>query len=181
LRFVFACEEALGYSVSAAVRDKDGVSAALCLARIAAELREKEQTLLDRLGELYRKHGLWVSAQHNLVRPGADGQAQMRASVERLAARPPAELAGRKVTSLRDFRIPGARPRWLATADLVELTLDGGGRVLVRPSGTEPKLKIYVDLELPLAASEAWSAAEERGQAQALTIARAVEAALGAS
>jgi phosphomannomutase len=53
--------------------------------------------------------------------------------------------------------------------------------VLVRPSGTEPKLKIYVDLELPLAASEAWSAAEERGQAQALTIARAVEAALGAS
>ncbi len=169
LRFVFACEEALGYSVSPAVRDKDGISAALCLARIAARLREKDQTLLDRLGELYRQYGLWVSVQHNL--PSAAG-------IDRLAQQTPGELGGRKVSALRDFRVPGARPRWLASAELIELELEGGGRVLVRPSGTEPKLKIYVDLQLPLAAAEPWSSAYAQGSEQASTIARAVEAAL---
>jgi phosphomannomutase len=169
LRFVFACEEALGYSVSPAVRDKDGISAALCLARIASRLRENNQSLLDRLGELYRQYGLWVSVQHNLL---------SSVGIDRLAQQPPGELGGRKVSALRDYRIPGARPRWLASAELLELELEGGGRVLVRPSGTEPKLKIYVDLPLPLAAAEPWSSAYEQGSEQAFTIARAIEAAL---
>jgi phosphomannomutase len=178
LRFVFACEEALGYSVSPAVRDKDGISAALCLARIASQLRAKDQSLLDRLGELYREQGLWVSAQHSVVRTGVAGARALRNAVDRLADQPPSELSGLKVTTLRDHRVPGSRPRWLGTAELVELALEGGGRVLVRPSGTEPKLKIYVDLELELGPNAAWRAAEERGRAQALAVAQSVESAL---
>lgn len=177
-RFVFACEEALGYSVSAAVRDKDGISAAVALARVAARLKLRQQTLLDRLGELYRELGLWVSVQHNIAGAGASGALSLRTAVERLATHTPVELAGRKVTSLSDFRQAKGRPRWLGSAELVELHLEGGGRVLVRPSGTEPKLKVYVDLETSLGSTESWSALEEQARREALEVARAVEAAL---
>lgn len=178
-RFVFACEEALGFSVSPAVRDKDGISSALVLAAIARRLRAEGKLLLDRLNELYREHGLWVSAQHSVVLPGARGVAEIEAAVQRLAASPPGSLAERRVAGVRNFREPGARPRWLGVADLVELELEGGGRVLARPSGTEPKLKIYVDLQAPLGETETVTRVEEEWRRRALELARALERALG--
>ncbi len=180
-RFVFGCEEALGYSVCAAVRDKDGVSAAAALARTALGLHARGKTLLERLSELYREHGLWVSVQHSLVRSGTAGAAQIAAAVDRLAKAPPTELGGKKVSRVRDFRTPTGGPRWLGAAELVELVLDGGlekGRVLVRPSGTEPKLKIYVDLELTLASGDSVSSREEQGREQAFGLSRALESLL---
>jgi phosphomannomutase len=177
-RFVFACEEALGYSVSGAVRDKDGISSAVLLAGIARRLRGDGKSLLDRLAELYREHGLWVSVQHSVVRPGARGVAEIESAMQRLAAAPPAALGDRRVSRARNFREPGARPRWLGVADLIELELEGGGRVLARPSGTEPKLKIYVDLEAPLGATDSVTLMEEQWRGRALELARALENAL---
>ena len=147
VRFVFGYEEALGYAVGSAVRDKDGVGAALALADLAAECRREGITLLDRLASLYRRFGLWVSVQKSVVRAGAGGKAELEGAMERLGESPPRELAGLRVGEVTDYRVrDGSRPRWRDTAPVIEVGLEGGGRALARPSGTEPKLKIYVDL-----------------------------------
>ena len=142
-RFVFGFEEALGYSVGGVVRDKDGLSAALLFADLVADLAENDETVLDRLVQLWSQHGVWSSAQVSI--PGEPGD--LTAAVERLGSEPPEALADLDVVGIRDFR-KGAetRPPWLGLQDLIELSLGEAGRVLIRPSGTEPKLKIYVDL-----------------------------------
>jgi phosphomannomutase len=146
-RFVFGYEEALGYTIGATVRDKDGMSAAVIFTDLVADLADQGKTVLDRLGELWREHGLWVSAQVSVTRSGPDGANEMLAAVEHLAEEPPDEVGSLPVASIVDYR-SGAegRPPWLGRQDLVELSLGEKGRILVRPSGTEPKLKIYVDL-----------------------------------
>lgn len=146
-RFIFGYEEALGYTIGSTVRDKDGISAALVFTDLVAGLRDDGETVLDRLVELWEVSGLWVSAQHSIVRPGPDGAAAIARGVEELADSPPASLGGHPVTFCSDYRTGGAeRPWWLGEQALVELSLGHKGRILARPSGTEPKLKIYVDL-----------------------------------
>lgn len=179
-RFLFGYEEALGYSVGRTVRDKDGISAAVILADIAALQAEVGETLLDLLEDLWRRYGLWVSTQASLVRPGAAGQKEILAAVDRLASDPPREVGGLAVTGFTDYRI-GAdeRPPWLGAQSLVELQLGDSGRVLARPSGTEPKLKIYVDLQDrpdPLAASPALHEMRNQVLGRAEEIANAVAA-----
>ncbi|HEX6946075.1 MAG TPA: phospho-sugar mutase [Acidimicrobiia bacterium] len=146
-RFVFGYEEALGYTVGSVVRDKDGMSAALILCDLAETLRRRGATLWDRLAELWKELGVWVSTQVSVTREGPDGMSELRAAVASLAADPPTEVAGFEVTSVTDYRVGvGDRPFWLGEQDLVELVFGSRGRALARPSGTEPKLKIYVDL-----------------------------------
>lgn len=151
-RFVFGYEEALGYTVGPVVRDKDGISAALLFAELAARCRAMGETVFDRLARLCRRHGLWVSVQRSVVRPGPQGAAEIAAAVDLLARSHPERLGGAMVTGATDFR-EGAerRPRWLGATPLIALELGPGGRALVRPSGTEPKLKIYVDCRVDLA------------------------------
>ena len=145
--FVFGYEEALGYSVGPAVRDKDGISAAIIFADLAAACRARGETVWDYLARLYDEHGLWVSTQKSIVRPGSEGAAQIAAAMERIGASPPSELAGISVAEVTDYRLGAeGRPRYLAATPLVALDLGARGRALVRPSGTEPKIKIYVDL-----------------------------------
>jgi phosphomannomutase len=145
--FVFGYEEALGYSVGPAVRDKDGISAAVVFADLAAAAAARDESILDYLARLYNEHGLWVSTQKSIVRPGSEGAAQIAAAMERIAESPPTEAAGVVIGGMTDYRKGAAeRPRYLAATPLVELDLGERGRALVRPSGTEPKLKIYVDL-----------------------------------
>lgn len=146
-RFVYGYEEALGYTVGSTVRDKDGISAALLFIDLMADLREDGKTIIDRLHELWRRHGLWVSEQASLVRAGPEGAEAMRRAIAGLGSNPPSEVGGIPVTEVLDYRENAdARPAWLGVQDLIELTLGEQGRILVRPSGTEPKLKIYVDL-----------------------------------
>ncbi len=158
--YVFGYEEALGYSVGQTVRDKDGISAAVAFAGLVAGARADGATVWDRLGDLYRQHGLWVSTQKSIVRPGAEGADEIAGAMALLAERTPETLGGFTVTGVTDYR-QGAenRPRYLAATPLVELSLGDAGRVLIRPSGTEPKLKIYVDLRG--AAGDDWLAAED--------------------
>ncbi|HEX3851631.1 MAG TPA: phospho-sugar mutase [Polyangiaceae bacterium] len=179
-RFCFGYEEALGYSFGRAVRDKDGISAALAFAELAAEARAAGKTVLERLHALYREHGLWVSVLHNVVLKGAAGAARILQAMQQAVDSPPAALAGLGVSSVTDLRQPEASaPSWRGAALLVEIRLIGGGRVFVRPSGTEPKLKIYVDLRADLAPEASLSAAEDQARSQALDVARALVSSLG--
>jgi phosphomannomutase len=179
-RYAFGYEEALGYAFGRAVRDKDGISAALAFAELAAEARAAGKSVLERLYALYRQHGLWVSAQHSVVLKGASGGARILQAIQRAIDAKPSSLAGYAVSAVRDLRTPepGA-PSWRGPALLVELALGDAGRVFVRPSGTEPKLKLYVDLRIPLAAEAPLGVAEERGRNAALEVARALVTALG--
>ena len=177
LRFVFGFEEALGYSAGHLVRDKDGISTALLFADLVAHCRASGHGVLDRLDALYRRHGLWVSLQKSIVAEGGEGLSRIEAAMQRARSAPPAQLGERRVTGAIDYA-SGAerRPRWLPATSLVALDLDGGGRVLVRPSGTEPKLKIYVDLRTVVAQNEIVRQREEIALAEARAIADAAAA-----
>jgi phosphomannomutase len=175
-RFVYGFEEALGSCIDNVVHDKDGISAAVVLADLASSLATEGRTLLDRWDELCDRHGRWVSHQHSVVCPGLEGTALIAAAMARLDGWAPAELAGQQVTSTTDFRT-GAdrRPPWLAAQDLVLLELTDG-RVMIRPSGTEPKCKIYVDLRTTTTGDPDTADAElcARAEAVALALAEAV-------
>jgi phosphomannomutase len=133
-RLVFGYEEALGYAVTPLVRDKDGLTAALVVADLAA--REPVTEVLARLAAA---HGARATAQWSVRVPAAAGAAELTA---RVRAHPPSSLAGAAVARVVDY-MQGASG--LPPADLVALELDDGGRVLVRPSGTEPKVKCYFE------------------------------------
>jgi phosphomannomutase len=130
--YVFGYEEALGYAASTLVRDKDGISAALRLADLAARLKARGETLLDARETLWRKHGFVADRQVSTRFDGPGAQTRMRELVEGVRREPPSELAGARVLRV-DEPDPG----------VVVLELEGGHRAMLRPSGTEPKLKYY--------------------------------------
>ena len=135
----FAYEEALGYCVNPAVsRDKDGISAALAVMRMAASCRADGRTLLDRRDELFRTYGTHLTTQ---VSVRLDHVADASAVLERLRTSPPDALGGLAVRSTDDLR---EGYRGLPPTDGIRFGLDHA-RVIVRPSGTEPKLKAYVE------------------------------------
>lgn len=145
--FVFGYEEALGYTVGTVVRDKDGMSAALVLADLTETLRRRGLTLWDRLGELWTEFGAWASSQASVTKTGPDGMEELKEAVASIAADPPASVDGLEVAGVTDYRTGAEhRPFWLGPQDLVEISFGDRGRALVRPSGTEPKLKVYADL-----------------------------------
>lgn len=143
-QFCFAYEEALGYSVFPAVRDKDGIAAGRALAELTAALRARGATPFDRLFELYREHGLWASAARSITLQGMDATERVSARLDALARSPSLRIGAERVVGFVDYRAGGAsRAPWLGVAPLLELELESGGRLFVRPSGTEPKLKLY--------------------------------------
>ncbi len=168
VRFAFGCEEALGYSIGSLVRDKDGIAAAVWFAELTERARREGLSPWDRLHQIYRRHGAWASAQRSLTRPGSAGAGEIQRLVERLTSAPPDRIGERSVRSIVDYRT-GAESRapWLGRAPLLELILDDEARVLVRPSGTEPKLKVYADVRASLGPSEAPASAERRARASA--------------
>jgi phosphomannomutase len=172
--FVYGFEEALGSSVGSVVRDKDGIGAAAAFADLARSLAGSGRSVLDRLDELAVEHGLWVSRQLSITRPGLEGAREIAAAMQVLASRLPDELAGHAVTATTDYRT-GAdqRPPWLTTHELVALDLVDG-RAMIRPSGTEPKCKIYIDLRAEVAATDDLDARAQALETEAATVARAL-------
>jgi len=143
--FLFGYEEALGYCVGDLVRDKDGITAALVTAELAADLKAEGRTLLDRLEEVFRTHGAHVTRQRSIRLSGSGWLAQVTAAMASVRAAPPTEIAGRAVTDVEDLATGGRLP----PSDVLIWTLDGA-RLVVRPSGTEPKLKIYAEAVVPV-------------------------------
>jgi phosphomannomutase len=171
-RFVFGFEEALGYTVGTVVRDKDGISAAVLAAELAAVLHAEGKTLLDRLDDLARTYGLFVSGQRSVTMPGTGGLARIAEMMARLRASPPTRIGTADVLAVRDYQqrtrtaADGAVTALaLPVSNVLAYELGGGSRVIARPSGTEPKIKFYIDVREPIAAGEAVAKAKQRADA----------------
>ncbi len=148
--YLFGYEEALGYAPSTVVRDKDGISSALLLVDIASRLKARDATLLDARDQLSRKHGFFADRQVSVRFEGADAQARINAIVDRCRDSPPAAIGGQAVVRMLDLK---RQLQWTplavspelgrAASNLLVFEMQGGHRAMMRPSGTEPKLKYY--------------------------------------
>jgi phosphomannomutase len=145
-------EEALGYAVSDVVRDKDGISAALVVAQLAAQERCAGRTIADRLDAIAERFGRHATDQVTIDLEGPDGPQRMGRIMDALRSEPPASLLGRPVAFVEDLAAGVRRRRDgreeavdLPRSDVLVLQADGA-RVVVRPSGTEPKLKAYLEV-----------------------------------
>jgi len=171
-RFVFGYEEALGYCAGTLVRDKDGISAAYLLAELAATLKARGETLAGRLDAIARTHGLYLSGQHTETLPGADGAAAIAARMAHLRKLSVHQLDGRRVVGRADYargtvvREGVASTTGLPPSDVLRFDLDDGARVMMRPSGTEPKIKYYFDQRGEVAEGEPLDAALSRTAAR---------------
>lgn len=150
--FVFGYEEALGYCVSPLVRDKDGIGAALRLAELARHLKTGGRTLLGRVDELLVAHGLSHPVQWSVTLPGPEGKGRIDGAMKTLRARPLGEVGGSPVVRVVDAQagletVDGEeRPIELPRSNLVTFEAASGARLTARPSGTEPKIKFYLEL-----------------------------------
>jgi len=137
----FGYEEAIGYAVdSQTVNDKDGISAALLLAHIASELKIKGQTLLDLLDEVWARHGFHGTEQISIR---VADMSRITELLTRIRQNPPTEIAGRTVTAIDDLANP---QDGLPPTDGLRIWLAEGIRIIVRPSGTEAKMKCYIEV-----------------------------------
>ena len=149
---IMSFEESYGYMIGHYVRDKDAVTASMLIAEMAAWYATQGKTLFDALQDLFKKYGWYGEKTLNLVMPGVDGVEKMAKLMADLRANPPKEIAGVKVVAYRDYK-PGIETD-VATGKTTEMELKGsnvlryhtedGTAVIVRPSGTEPKVKVYV-------------------------------------
>jgi len=140
---VFGYEEALGYTIGDVVADKDGMSAALVVAEMAAIARARGGSLLDRLDELSARLGVHLTSQWSRRAEGPDGIQTLAAVVDSWRREPPTELGGHAVTEVIDL---AKGDRGLPPTDGLVVRLGPHGRVVLRPSGTEPKLKAYLEV-----------------------------------
>ena len=148
--YLFGYEQALGYAPCSAVRDKDGISSALFMVDMASRLKAQGATLLDARDALWRKHGFFADRQVSLRFEGADAQARMNAIVDRYREAPPHSIGGQAVLRMLDFE---RQLQWTpiavspfngrAASNVLVFELQGGHQAMMRPSGTEPKLKYY--------------------------------------
>ena len=169
--FLFGFEESFGYLSGTSVRDKDGVNASLLLTEAACTAMAANTTLYDELQELYKKYGYYTEKVISVTLPGKDGVAKMKAIMAGLRENAPAELAGLKVIAKRDY-LKGTRTddkgvtTQLTTppSDVLYFELEDNNWVCIRPSGTEPKIKLYVNTK---AAPSDASAALNRKLAEA--------------
>ena len=149
---IFSYEESYGYMIGHYVRDKDAVTASLLLTEMAAWYHAQGMTLFDALRSLYEKYGWYGEKTHNLVMPGLDGLEKMAALMQSLRAQPPVEIGGVKVAQYKDYSDGTVRdaatgavtPMPLSGSHVLRFELTDGSHIVVRPSGTEPKIKVYI-------------------------------------
>ena len=149
---IFSYEESYGYMIGHYVRDKDAVTASLLLTEMAAWYHAQGMTLFDALQALYEKYGWYGEKTHNLVMPGLDGLEKMAALMQSLRAQPPVEIGGVTVAQYKDYADGTVRdaatgavtPMPLSGSNVLRFELTDGSHIVVRPSGTEPKIKVYI-------------------------------------
>lgn len=149
---VFAYEESFGCLIGDFVRDKDAVTSSVLTAELAAHYALRGMSLFDALDELYEKYGYYFEKTLNFVMPGLDGMEKRRALMETLRAKPPRVLAGTEVACFRDYKA-GLETNMatgktentpLVGSDVLIFVMRDGTKLAVRPSGTEPKIKMYI-------------------------------------
>ena len=149
-RYLFGFEESCGYLSGPYVRDKDGVNATLLVCEMALYYKRKGITLHDAFDALCKKHGYYKEALLNYSFEGAEGAVKMQSIIEGLRNDPPASIAGSKVVSVKDYHKAGLREgeyndeTGLPDSNVLEYNTANGCKVLIRPSGTEPKMKAYL-------------------------------------
>ena len=163
-RFVFGLEESYGYLAGTHARDKDAVVASMLICEMAAFYKTKNKTLAQILDEIYQRHGIYLNTVLNFGFEGASGMAKMKELMDGLRQNPPSSVAGMPVESILDYQKSEAldiasgstAPINLPKSNVLDYRLPGGNSAIVRPSGTEPKIKVYVT-----AVASVRSAAEE--------------------
>ena len=152
-------EESFGFLAEDFVRDKDAVSACSLMAEIAAWAKENGKTLWDLLLDAYQEYGFSQEAAVSVVKPGKSGADEIKAMMEQFRANPPKSLAGEKVVLVKDFKLLKQTDAAGKVTDLVmpepsnvlQYFTVAGDKISVRPSGTEPKIKFYMEAKLPMA------------------------------
>ena len=158
-RYIFGFEESYGYLAGTYVRDKDAVSASMLICEMTAYYKNLGKTLVDRLKELYEKYGYYRNDLMEFTFEGSAGMEKMNHIMRSFREEAPARFAGKKVTEIADYKlsvrriigggdscdlVAGSKPIRLPKSDVLEFVLEDGSSIIVRPSGTEPKLKIYL-------------------------------------
>ncbi len=151
-KVIFAYEESYGYMLGDYVRDKDAVTASLLITEMAAWYAAQGMTLYDALQELYKKYGWYGEKTHNLVMPGLDGLEKMAQLMKKLREEPPTQISGVDVVVRKDYadgtvidcRSGETSAMELSGSNVLRFELADGTVILARPSGTEPKIKIYI-------------------------------------
>jgi phosphoglucomutase len=164
---VFSYEESYGYMIGHHVRDKDAVTASVLLCEMAAWYAAQGMTLFEALSALYEKYGFYAERTQSLVMPGLDGLENMKRLMNRLREEPFSEIAGVPVEIVKDYldgtvsdKKTGKRGEMeLRGSNVLRFELSDGTSFLIRPSGTEPKIKVYV-----LARGESLEQCRERAE-----------------
>ena len=151
-RYIFGFEESYGYLAGSYVRDKDAVVGSMLICETVCYYKSKGLTLLDVLDKLYEEFGCYFNMQQSIICEGQSGMEDMSNAMERLRSNPPATIGGVKVLSVKDYKTSletelasgNQQPIDLPSSNVLAFTLEDKSLVTVRPSGTEPKIKIYI-------------------------------------
>lgn len=173
-QFIAAGEESYGYMVGDFVRDKDAVSACAFFAALAAAAKNEGKTLYEWLIQMYHDFGFYKEALINLVRKGAEGEQQIKKMMETFREDPPATIGGQKVVRILDYKTSeeknilqgNTKPIDLPKSDVLQFYTWEGGKVSVRPSGTEPKIKFYISVNTKLNKKENYDAVDKQLEAK---------------
>ena len=161
-KYIGGGEESFGFLAEDFVRDKDAVSACSLMAEIAAWAKENGKTLWDLLLDAYQEYGFSQESAVSVVKPGKSGADEIKAMMEQFRANPPKSLAGEKVVLIKDFKLLKQTDAEGKVTDLVmpepsnvlQYFTAAGDKISVRPSGTEPKIKFYMEAKLPMASKK---------------------------
>ncbi len=156
-RYIFGFEESYGYLAGSYVRDKDAVVASMLICEMAASYKLRGETLLQALGRLYRKYGVYLHRQQSFVCEGEKGMEEMSRMMDSLRNAPPASVAGLKTLEVSDYLnsysevlATGEQKKIdLPSSNVIGLSLEDNAGVIIRPSGTEPKIKVYYTANCP--------------------------------
>ncbi len=154
-RYIFGFEESYGYLSGGYVRDKDAVDASMLICQMALDYKRNGKTLVDAMHDLYEKHGYYVNSLMNFAFEGEDGMIKMGNMMDSLRGQAPEELAGYKVVGWSDYkeskRVDGDKESKidLPKSNVLEYRMENGCKLTVRPSGTEPKIKVYLSAKAP--------------------------------
>ena len=184
MQYIGGGEESYGFLAEDFVRDKDAVSACVLIAEVAAWAKDNGKSLYDLIQEIYVKFGFSKEKGISVVKKGKSGAEEIKEMMTRFRSNPPKELAGSPVTIIKDYGtlrqidlLAGQTTEleMPETANVLQYFTQDGTKVSVRPSGTEPKIKFYIEVKLPLASADEYEAVNAAAEEKVL----AVKASLG--